>query len=156
VPPERAIPHTPKASLRRRCARAPRRRTQLHQPVRCAARTLGGGVLSVAVGAATGQDAQDVNGMGGLLAGEAHAPVTDPQVPLRLNARETADVAARRLGAEAVERVNHAPADLRVKASEVPSCGWGELDAPGVAHANSARISSKLTVSPRASSSRAT
>jgi|GEM_PF-4860955 hypothetical protein len=62
-------------------------------------------MFSVAVGAAAGQDAQDVDGVGRLLAGEAHAPVADPQAPLRLDAREAADVAAWRLGTQAVERV---------------------------------------------------
>jgi hypothetical protein len=44
-------------------------------------------MLSVAVGATARQDAQDVDGMGGLIAGEAHAPVTDPQPPFPLDAR---------------------------------------------------------------------
>jgi hypothetical protein len=52
-----------------------------------------------------------------LLAGEAHTPVTDPHAPLRLDAGEATDVAAWRLGAKAVERFDHAPADLWVKSS---------------------------------------
>jgi hypothetical protein len=52
-----------------------------------------------------------------LLAGEAHAPSTDAQPPLSLDARQAADIAARRLRAQAVQRCDYTPANLLVKAS---------------------------------------
>jgi hypothetical protein len=113
--------HQRRVTRRALCRGMPRRHSEANPRRSRGANAAGDS--SVAVGAAARQDAQDVDGAGGLLAGEAHAPVTDPKPPLPLNARQATDLPARRLRAQAVQRGDHTPSNLLVKASEVAFCG---------------------------------
>jgi hypothetical protein len=92
--------------------------------VRCAR----GGRRSPLVHAAAGQRAEHIHGP--LLGGEPEedAPVADAEAILVL-ALQLDDVAARRIGDEAIQRFGDASAYRRIEAPQVAACGQGDFEA---------------------------
>ena len=101
---------------------------------------------SVAIRATAGQNAQHEDDSGAI-ALKAHAPVTNPQPPFRVGSRELHHVARRCVAGQPIECLDDASSYRRVEALEVTSRAAGEDPA---AQANSRRISSAETTSPRA------